>query len=208
MVQPSGFYLPNRIARYFFLVMLDIMGQGGLNTLLHVAKLEQYIGEPPPDTLEKAFDFASMAALNIALEETYGTLGGRGMALRIGRASFSQGMKSFGALAGMNDPLFRALPPDEACRVGLQALTHVFNTFTDQRCSFEQTPDSYRFIVENSCVAWNRQSSKPVCHALAGIVQECVRWATNGREHYVVESACRACGDERCVFDVSRMPMG
>jgi len=34
------------------------------------------------------------------LETVYGARGGRGIALRIGRATFSMGLKNFGALAG------------------------------------------------------------------------------------------------------------
>ncbi|MEZ4668624.1 MAG: 4-vinyl reductase [Anaerolineae bacterium] len=208
MLQPSGLFLPNRIARYFFLAMDDVMGQVGLNTLLKQAKLEQYIGQYPPDNLEKKFDFSSMAALNIALEATYGTRGGRGMALRVGRASFSQGMKTFGALAGMQHPAFRALPRNEAGRMGLQALANIFNTFSDQRSHLEEDAESFRFMADHSPVAWGRQSDKPVCHALAGMIQECMRWASDGQEYYVYESACTACGDPHCIFVIHKTPMG
>lgn len=208
MLQPSGLFLPNRIARYFFLAMDDVMGQTGLNTLLKLAKLEQYIGKLPPDTLDKTFDFASMAALNIALEATYGTRGGRGMALRVGRASFSHGMKTFGALAGMKHPAFRALPRDQACRLGLRALTHVFNSFSDQHSTVEEDAESFRFIVEHSPAAWGRHSEKPVCHSLAGMIQECMRWASDGHEYYVYETACTASGDPHCIFVINKTSMG
>ena len=208
MVEASSLYYPNRIARYFFQAMEDVMGQGGLNMVLNLARLDQYISNAPPDTLDKDFDFASMTALNIALEETYGPRGGRGMALRIGRATFSQGMKNFGILAGINDPIFRALPLEKRCLMGLQALAQVFNNFSDQKCSVEEDPESYRFIVPNSAMCWGRKTDKPVCHAMAGIIQECMRWASNGYEYYVVENTCRACGDAQCVFTVQKTPIG
>ena len=89
MPEPSGLYYPNRIARYLFLAMEDVMGQSGLNMLLSLAKQDEYIGHYPMDNLVKGFDFASMAAIQQALEDIYGSRGGRGMALRIGRACFS-----------------------------------------------------------------------------------------------------------------------
>lgn len=208
MVEPSSLYYPNRIARYFFQAMEDVMGQGGLNMVLSLARLDQYVGKPPPDTLDKTFDFASMTALNIALEETYGPRGGRGMALRVGRATFSMGMKNFGILAGINDPTFRALPLEKRCMLGLQALAQVFNNFSDQKSSVEEDGESYRFIVPTSAMCWQRKTDKPVCHALVGIIQECMRWASNGFEYYVVESHCRACGDAECVFIVQKTPIG
>jgi predicted hydrocarbon binding protein len=206
--EPSGLYYPNRIARYLFLAMEDVMGQSGLNMLLSLAKQDEYIGHYPSDNLVKGFDFASMAAIEQALEEIYGSRGGRGMALRIGRACFSNGLKSFGALAGMSDPAFRALPREERCRMGLQALAAVFNKFTDQRSSFEEDERFFRFIVTDSPMAWGRRADKPVCHALAGMLQECVRWASNGYEYIVYETGCHACGDDHCVFTINKTPIG
>jgi predicted hydrocarbon binding protein len=206
--EPSGLYYPNRIARYFFLAMEDVMGQSGLNMVLSLAKQDEYIGHYPPDNLTAQFDFASMSAIQQSLEDIYGSRGGRGMALRIGRACFSTGMKSFGALAGMSDPAFRALPRDERCRMGLEALTAVFNKFTSQHSSVEEDEQAYRFIVENSPMVWGRRADKPVCHALAGILQECLRWASNGYEYIVYETACRAVGDEHCIFTINKTPIG
>ncbi|MBI1279595.1 MAG: 4-vinyl reductase [Anaerolineaceae bacterium] len=207
-MQLAGLYLPNRIARYFFVAMDDVMGQAAFKTLLKQAELFNYINELPPDNMAKQFDFASMTALNIALEDSYGIRGGRGMTLRVGRASFSLGLRNFGAMAGMSDPAFRALPRDECCFIGLKALANIYNTFSDQHCEVEQTTDSFRFIVDNSATAWGRKSEKPVCHALAGIVQECMRWSSNGHEYYVFETACTACGDPRCIFVINKAPIG
>jgi predicted hydrocarbon binding protein len=206
--EPSGLYYPNRIARYFFQAMEDVMGQNGLNVVLSLAGLEAYIGHPPPDNLAGEFDFTAMAAIQEALEEMYGARGGRGMALRIGRASFSQGMRTFGALAGVDTPAFRALPRDARGRLGLMALANVYSSFTDQQSSVEEDASTYRFVVENSPMAWGRMSDKPVCHALVGTLQECMRWIANGYEYYVYESACHACGSETCVFTINKTPIG
>jgi len=184
------------------------MGQATFKTLLKQAGLLGYVNELPPDNMAKQFDFASMTALNIALEDSYGIRGGRGMTLRVGRASFSLGLRTFGAMAGMSDPAFRALPRDECCFIGLKALANIYNTFSDQHCEVEQTTDNFRFIVDHSATAWGRKSEKPVCHALAGIVQECMRWASNGHEYYVFETACTACGDPRCEFVINKVPIG
>jgi hypothetical protein len=206
--RPSGLYYPNRIVGFVFQAMDDVMGQGGLNALLGLAKLDSYIGHPPPDNLAKAFDFADLAALSLALEEMYGIRGGRGMALRVGRAAFSRGMKTFGALAGVQDPAFRQLARDERCQIGLQALAQIFNRFSDQKSTFREDELSFHFIAEPSPIAWGRTSEKPVCHLLGGMITECLRWASNGHEYYVFESTCRACGDARCTFSMNKTPIG
>lgn len=208
MPELSGLYYPNRFARYFFLAIEDVMGQGGLNMLLNLAGLGRYVEEPPLDDLNRAFDFAEMAALQLGLEEMYGPRGGRGMALRIGRASFSMGLRHFGALRGVATPAFRRLPLDQRCQLGLEALAAVFTNFSDQRSSAGDNGNAYYFQAEISPMAWGRTSDKPVCHALVGIVQECMRWASNGFEYYVHETECRACGAERCVFSINKTPIG
>ena len=106
-IPPSGYYYPNKIARIFLQAMEEIMGKNGLNAVLNMAKQPNLIDNYPPDNLEKEFDFAQFSALNGALEEMYGPRGGRGLALRGGRASFARGLQGFGALAGVGDLAFQ-----------------------------------------------------------------------------------------------------
>jgi predicted hydrocarbon binding protein len=204
--EASGLFYPNRIARFFLLAMEDVMGQHGLGTVLNLAGLDQYV-EPPPDTLARAFDFADMAALNQALEQMYGVRGGQGMALRIGRACVSQGLRHFGALAGVNDAAFQQLPLDERLSLGVTALADIFTHFSDQRTYVENDPDAYRLIVENSPIAWGRKAERPVCQALAGMIEECAAWASSGHEYEVQETLCRASGDNTCLFVLTKNPV-
>lgn len=184
------------------------MGQNGLNTLLKLAGLSQYVDMPPPDNLDKEFDFAAISAMNEALEEVYGTRGGRGMALAIGRAAFTRGIKGFGVMKAMADPAFRALPLEQRIEFGLKALASVFTNFTDQVSSVALDGDSFLFKIEVSPFAWGRASDKPVCHAMVGIIQESLRWSSNGYEFYVRETACRATGSDECIFRVNKTAIG
>lgn len=183
------------------------MGQHGLDTTLEIAGLNGYVGKLPNDTLERTVDFAALSALNLALDEMYGARGGRGMALRGGRAWLVKGINSFGALSGVNDSAFRALALEERVRLGLRALASIFTHFSDQRSRLEETPQAFRFIVENSPTAWMRETDKPVCHPLVGLLQETVRWAANGRDYAVRETECRACGGNTCIFLVNKHPL-
>jgi hypothetical protein len=208
VLQLSGLHYPNRIARYFFLAMEDVMGRNGLGVVLSLADMESHIGHLPPDNLACEFDFAYLAAVQRALEEMYGGRGGRGMALRVGRACFSQGFKNFGAMVGVGSPAFRALPLDERCQLGLRALADIFSNFSDQKSAFSVDERNYLFTVPTSPMAWGRTAEKPVCHLLVGILQECLRWASNGYEYHVFETACCACGGDACVFTINKTPIG
>ena len=208
MLEPSGLYYPNRLARAFFLAMEEIMGQHGLQATLDLAGLTEY-EHLPPDNMARQFDFAWLAALSEALEERYGPRGGRGMALKIGRASFSRGFKRFGVLAGVRDPAFKALPLADRLDLGLRALASIFTNFSDQQTTLANADDNaYQFNVDISPMAWGRTADKPVCHALVGIIQECLRYTSNGYEYHVHETTCSAMGSEMCVFNIHKQPIG
>lgn len=208
IIEPSGLYYPNRFARYWLLAMEEVMGRTGLNTLLHMAGLDVYVESPPPDTLAKQFDFAFVAAMSEALEEIYGPRGGRGIALRVGRSMFGLGLKDFGAFAGMSSPAFLALPLEQRTHLGVETLSQVFSRFSDQRCRVLSLDDHYQLIVETSPMAWGRVSDRPVCHALTGVFQEGLRWASDGCVFYVQEMSCRAHTGEPCVFKINKNPIG
>jgi predicted hydrocarbon binding protein len=195
----NSLYYPNRFVCYFLQAMAEVMGQHGLDETLVLANVRQ----APPDTLDRDFPFEQIAALNAALDNLYGQRGGRGMALRAGRAWFAQGMKSFGALGGIGDPAFRRLPLDDRMRLALQAQAEVFTRFSDQYSRVEAAPGVYRFIVEPSPFAWGLHTEKPVCHPLVGLLQECARLASNGRDFTVRETHCVACGDPACIIVIS-----
>lgn len=208
VLEPSGYFYPNRFARALFDAMDDVMGQHGLSTLLGEAQLPQYVGAPPGTDLERAFDFAAIAALSQALEVIYGVRGGRGMALRIGQAAFAKGLVGFGVMRAASDPSFRALPRDTQVEYGLKALAKLFSSFSDQRCHVEKDGDVWHFVTDNSPYAWGRTAQKPVCHMMSGMILEALRWVTNGYEFYVREVACRATGSAQCVFRIHPYALG
>ena len=104
MAEKSGFYYPNKFARITVKAMEEIMGRNGLNAILNLAGLSNLVDNYPPDNLEKEFDFADLTALNVALEEMYGPRGGRGLALRAGRATFADALRGFGRVGGCRRP--------------------------------------------------------------------------------------------------------
>lgn len=208
MLEPSGLYYPNRFARLFLEAIDEVMGKQGLNTLLSMAGLEQYIDNLPPDNLTKQFDFAYVAAISQALEDMYGARGGRGIALRIGRATFSRGLKDFGVMAGMKAPAFKALPMPKRVQMGVSALAALFRTFTDQYTTFEEVDDHYLIHVEISPMAWGRGIEQPVSHALTGIIQEAMRWASDGYEFVVFELPRNDADEDDYKFRVNKTPIG
>jgi hypothetical protein len=202
------FFYANLIARIYLQAMEEVMGRNGLNAILNMAKLSGLIDNFPPSNWEKGFDFADYSALNQALEDMYGPRGGRGLALRAGRASFSRGLQGFGPLHNMGDLALKMLPMNVKLKLGLPAMAKVFSQVSDQTSRVEERDNNFVYIIEVCPVCWGRRADKPICHAAVGLLQEGLRWVSGGKEFRVEEIACIAKGDAVCEFLVYKEPIG
>jgi hypothetical protein len=206
-IPKSGLYYPNRVARIYLQAMEEVMGKNGLNAILNLANLKHLIDNYPPENLERQFDFADYSSLSGALEEMYGPRGGRGLAQRAGRASFAQGLRNFGALAGAGDLAFKVLPLAAKLKLGIPAMAKVFSSVSDQKSTVEETETEFLYTMKPCPVCWGRKSDKPMCHAGAGLLQEGLKWVSGGHEFKVYESKCIGCGDDACVLVVPKEPI-
>ncbi len=185
----------------------EVMGRNGLNALLNLVDLRQLINELPPDNLEKEFDFAHISNINKGLEEIYGPRGARGLALRGGRAIFSRGLRQFGALAGVSDLAFKVLPLQTKLKIGVPAVARIFTQFSDQTSYVEEFDEHFLYTMERCSMCWGQETDRPICFIGVGILQETLRWVSNGLEFRVDQIACKAMGDEACVFKVDKEPI-
>jgi hypothetical protein len=207
-IPKSGYYYPNKIARIALLALEDVMGKNGVNAILNLANLPHLIDNYPPDNLERQFDFADFSAINGALEEMYGPRGGRGLALRAGRATFSDGLRHFGALAGVGDLAFKVLPLHAKLRIGLPAMAKIFSTTSDQYSTVEEKDTHFIYTIHRCPVCWGRKSDRPDCYIAIGLLQEGLKWVSGGQEFRVNESRCIAMGDPVCEFVIFKDPIG
>ncbi len=207
MPEKSGYYYPNKFARITLEAMEDVMGQNGLNAVLNLAQLSEYIGSYPPDNLEKEFDFADITALMIALEDMYGPRGGRGLALRAGRATFADALRGFGALAGVGDLAFKVLPLNAKLKIGVPAMANIFNQFSDQVSNvYEEGADKIIYTLERCPMCWGRKADRPVCFTGQGLLQEGLRWVSGGHEFKVEMSTCIAMGEDMGRYIIYKEP--
>src|SRR6202142_2660953 len=149
-VQKSGLYYPNKFGLIILKSLEEVMGKNGLNAILNLAGMSNYIEGYPPDNLDKGFDFAELSAIGMGLEEMYGPRGGRGLALRAGRATFSDALKNFGALAGVADLAFVVLPLHAKLRIGVPAMAKIFSQLSDQLSTVEEKDNEYIYRIHNS----------------------------------------------------------
>jgi predicted hydrocarbon binding protein len=205
--EKSGFYYPNKFARITIEALEEVMGKNGLNAILHLADLSELINNYPADNLEKEFDFAYFTALCVALEDMYGPRGGRGLALRAGRATFADALRGFGALAGVGDLAFKVLPLAAKLKIGLPAMANIFTQFSDQVSNVHEEADKYVYTLERCPMCWNRKTDRPVCYVGQGLLQEGLRWVSGGHEFKVDLAACIAKGDDMGKYFIYKEPI-
>lgn len=207
-LQKSGLYYANKFGLITIKSLEEVMGKNGLNAILNLAGMSYYAEHYPADNLEKGFDFAELSAIGTALEEMYGPRGGRGLALRAGRATFAEGLKNFGALAGVADLAFVVLPLHAKLRIGLPAFAKIFVQLTDQTTTVEEKENEFIWTIHRCPCCWGRHGAdKPVCYISTGLLQESLKWVSGGSEFRVNESKCVAVGDEVCEFVIQKEPI-
>jgi predicted hydrocarbon binding protein len=203
----SGYYYANKFALIMLDALQDVMGKNGVNAILNLAHLPHLINNFPPGNLAKEFDFAEVSAINQALEEMYGPRGGRALAARVGRATFADALKNFGALAGAGDLAFKILPLHTKMRIGLPAMAKIFSQVSDQQTSVKEHEEEFVYTIHRCPVCWGRNGlDKPVCFIAVGLLEEGLKWLSGGREFFVNESRCMATGDEVCEFIIRKTP--
>jgi len=208
-IPKSGYYYANKIVMIILNSLGDVMGKNGLNAILNLAHLPHLIDNYPPDNLGKEFDFADVTAINMALEELYGPRGGRGLAMRAGRAAFAASLRNFGALAGAGDLAFRVLPLQTKLRIGIPAMARIFSQISDQYSTVEEFDTEFRYTIHKCPQCWSRHGlEKPVCFMGAGLLQEGLKWVSGGSEFRVNESKCMAMGESVCEYIIQKAPIG
>jgi hypothetical protein len=208
-IPKSGYYYPNKFGYIILNALEDVMGKNGLNAILNLGHLSHLVDTPLPDNLAKGFDFSDLTAIMVALEELYGPRGGRGLALRAGRATFADGLKNFGALAGVGDLAFKVLPLHAKIRIGAVAMAKIFSTVSDQHSTVRERESDFVYTIHRCPQCWGRKGSdKPVCFIGSGLLQEGLKWVSGGSEFRVNEWKCIAMGDDACEYIIQKSPIG
>lgn len=207
-IPKSEYNYANKIVLISLKALEEVMGKNGLNAILNLAHLPHLIDNYPPDNLDREFNFSDFSALNLALEEMYGPRGGRGLALRAGRAAFADALRNFGALAGAGDLAFKVLPLQAKLKIGIPAMARIFSQISDQKTSVEEKENEFIYTIHRCPVCWGREGvDKPVCFIAVGLLQEGLKWVSGGNEFRVNESKCVAMGAEVCEFVIQKSPI-
>jgi predicted hydrocarbon binding protein len=206
-MSPTDFRYPNKMGRIILSAMEEVLGQSGINAVLNHSKQSHLIHHYPPNTLDREFEFTCIPKFMTAMEEIFGQLGGRGLALRSGRASFKYALREYGPQLGITDLAFRLLPLQTKIRDGSVIFANTINQASIQRIQVEETEQQLNFHIEQCPVCWQRHTDAPVCHLIVGVIQDALYWVSGGKFFHVEETLCIARGDPTCTICIDRNPI-
>lgn len=202
----SGLYYPNKMARIYVLAIEETLGPEATQTVFRQAgvPLKFY---PPPNNFAREFDFAFYGAIGEALETLYGSRAVRGLITHAGRASFAGGLAEFGAMIGISELSFKAIPLAAKLKVGLRGIAETYSKFSDLKADVTDAGDHFLYNIRQCPACWGRTAAKPICYGMAGILEQGLHWLSSGKEFRVEEIACHAAGAPACVFRIPKQPL-
>jgi len=203
----TEYFYPEQMGRIILLAMEEVIGREGVHSVLNLSSLASYADEYPDARPEKTFPFKAVAQLQESLEQVYGPQGGRGTALRIGRACFQYGLREYGSVLGLTGMAFRLLPLPTKIHTGAGLFADLFNKHTDQRVRIEEKGNTLFWHIGRCPLCWERKTTEPVCHLAVGLLQEALYWLSGGKIFNVEEIACIAHGDPACTIVIDQTPL-
>jgi predicted hydrocarbon binding protein len=203
---PAYFY-PNRMGQIFLLAMEEVLGCNELKAVLSLAFLPESVGYYPLHDRDLNLPFEHFGRMQNALENAYGSRGGRGLALQAGRACFKYGLREFGSGLGLTDLAFRMLPLPVKLKLSSEAFSGLFNHSMDQHIRLETDEKFIHWHIERCPLCWERKTDSPYCHLAAGLLQEALYWVSGGKHFLVKETGCIACGDSACTIVIDQTPI-
>lgn len=203
----QDFFYPQRMGRIILQGMEEIIGRNGVHAVLNLSQHSEYVSNYPPNSTEQTFPFRTISDWQTALEQVYGPRGGRGLALRTGRAAFSYGLREYGSQLGLTEMAFRLLPLPTKLHVGARAFADLFNRHTDQVVRLDETESHLFWHIERCPLCWERHVEEPACHLAVGLLQESLYWISGGKIFNVEETGCIAHGDRACTISIEKTPI-
>lgn len=205
-ITKSGLYYPNKLGRLYIKAIEETLGTEAMNVVQQLSGVPQE-HYPPPNNFAKAFDFAYLGAIGMAIETLYGIRGERAVGRQVGKTSFAGGLAEYGATVGVSDLAFKAIPLKIKLKIGLNAMAQTFSKFSDQVTEIEEMDDYFIYAIRLCPVCWGRSSESAVCYSAVSMVEAGLHWVSNGKSFRIEEVACRAMGHEACLIHIYKEPL-
>jgi predicted hydrocarbon binding protein len=198
-------YYPNRWPRIILTSTEEIIGKNGVNALLNMAGLSQYIDNYPPDDMKKEFPFEHVGKLQQAYWDMYGKRGARAFAIRAGKKTFNDGLDSFGSVASAARAAMKIGALEKRISLGLQFFAKFFNTVSDQEVKVDEDDENWYWHILKCPMCTGRTADSPVCHLAVGVLQGALENFADPTKHYrITPTQCIAMGSDEGVIAIEK----
>ena len=199
--------MPNDALRLLFMAIEEVMGADGMKAVLRGAKLERYIGNYPAKDMDLGVTFSEYGGAEQAVEDFYGPRGARAMLLRVGRSTFTYGMKEQSAVLGLAGQALKMmpLPMNAKMKLLLEQMVAAANKAINQPTRLEEDGDNYYWVVDH-CMCLDRpKHPAPCCFVTVGALTEAMKWLTD-KQFVVQEIECMNLGAAACRHRIPKKP--
>lgn len=198
---------PSRISHIILRSLAEVLGDSGIETVLHTARLDYIMESEFPPTFDPGITFEEVGKMMEAVERIYGISQGRALVHKAGHVSFRHWVQALRGVMGFADIAFRILPLKTRVRIGLEVTTEILNRYAQQGLALGENGDSYFVTSDSAGFSTGRQAQSPACDFLTGLFEEVLFWVTRGRRFKVEETTCIACGDLMCTYCIDKVPL-
>ena len=201
------YYYPNKWGRVILTSADDVMGEKGVAALLNMAKMQEFIGNYPPDNMKKEFSFEHVGILQQGFWDMYGKRGARVFAIRAGEQAFVDGLSQFKSVATAAQVAMKVGTLEGKIKLGLEFFSKFFNSVSDQVVKIEEDDKHWIWRITRCPVCWGRKSDEPLCHYAIGVLQGALGWVAEGKKFRIQETECTAMGADSCVIKIEKVPV-
>jgi predicted hydrocarbon binding protein len=198
--------LPNQMIRLALITAEEILGKGGLNSVLNFTKLQKFIDNYPPDDLGSDYESEDFTKLVSGLINIIGEKGARSLLFRGGLRGFEISYEHFKPLFHIDGVEPERKSPDKM----FDEFKRIYQFIID--ASVAMYGDIYKFYdceegatLEVSPCIWcvGIKTENPICFAQLGYMHGVTRWIF-GEPVKIEETECIACGADKCKFVIHR----
>jgi len=201
-------FYPNRWLRIMLESTEEIVGSNGVNALLNMAGLQQYVGNFPDDNMKKEFPFEHVGKLQQAYWDMYGPRGARAFAIRAGSKTLHDGIARFGKVASAARAALTIGSVNRRMALGLDFFAKFFNTVSDQKVSVEEDDNAWYWKIQVCPMCTGRTTDTPVCHLAVGVLKGAIESFVDKNARYnITPTHCQAMGHEEGIISIDKEPM-
>ncbi len=191
---------PLSSCQFFMDGLLEIIGSAGVSAVLKIVTGKE-------DVSKDCINFSDLHSISNALDALYGPRGGRGIALRSGRASLKYFLRAFGEDLLLNDIDFKMKPTRKRFKDGLSRLMKAYQEKFKIDVNLLDDGTTWIWQSLNCTECQERQSQGTACQFTEGLLQEFLSWCGGNKNYPITEISCCARGDEICQYRIDPRPI-